>query len=122
MNPGRYSHTGFEVHGREGSIAFNWERFNELEFCSMRDEEGRHGFRTIYPGPEEPLGELFWPVPGYGVGYAETRMVQMLELCRAIGGEGEVQTTFLDDGWRNCAVTDAALRSVQSRSWTTVAQ
>jgi predicted dehydrogenase len=119
FSPGRYNYCGFEVHGMKGSLAFNWERMDELQFCSMDDPPDKHGFRTIYPGPGQPLGEIFWPVPGYQVSYADTKMLQMYDLCKAIVDGIPVQTSFYD-GWKNAQVCDAVLKSVEEHAWVPV--
>lgn len=119
FSPGRYNYTGFEVHGMKGSLFFNWERMDELQFCSMDDPPDKHGFRTIYPGPAHQLGEIFWPVPGYQVSYADTKMLQMYDLCKAIAEGTPVQTSFYD-GWKNAQVCDAVLKSIDEHAWVPV--
>jgi predicted dehydrogenase len=119
FSPGRYNHCGFEIHGMKGSLFFNWERMDELKFCSMGDKPNVHGFRTIYPGPAHPLGDIFWPVPGYQVSYPDTKMLQMLDFCKAVAGEKPVQTSFYD-GWRNAQVCDAVLKSTEEHAWVPV--
>jgi predicted dehydrogenase len=119
FSPGRYNYAGFEIHGMKGSLLFNWERMDELQFCSMDDPAHIHGFRTIYPGPAHPLGELFWPVGGYQIGYADTKMLQMLDFCKAVAGDSPVQTSFYD-GWKNAQVIDAVLKSVEEHAWVPV--
>lgn len=119
FSPGRYNHCGFEVHGMKGSLVFNWERMDELQFCSMDDPPHKHGFRTLYPGPAHPLGEIFWPVPGYQVSYADTKMLQMYDFCKAVVEGAPVQTSFYD-GWKNAQVCDAVLKSVEEHAWVPV--
>jgi predicted dehydrogenase len=119
FSPGRYNYAGFEIHGMKGSLFFNWERMDEIQFCSMADPAGQHGFRTIYPGPQQPGGDLFWPIPGYQISYADTKMLQMLDFCRAFADGKKVQTTFFD-GWKNAEVIDAVLKSVEQHAWVQV--
>jgi predicted dehydrogenase len=119
FSPGRYNYTGFELHGMKGSLAFNWERMDEIKFCSMADPPNTHGYRTIYPGPAQPLGDVFWPVPGYQVGYGDTKMLQMLDFCKAVAEGKPVQPSFYD-GWKNCQVTDAVLKSAEEHAWVAV--
>lgn len=119
FSPGRYNYAGFEIHGMKGSLFFNWERMDEIQFCSMADPTDRHGFRTIYPGPNHPGGNLFWPIPGYQISYADTKMLQMLDFCQAFADGKEVKTSFYD-GWRNALIVDAVLRSVEEHAWVQV--
>ena len=119
FSPGRYNHAGFEIHGLKGSLFFNWERMDEIQFCSMSDPADRHGYRTIYPGPNHPGGDLFWPIPGYQISYADTKMLQMLDFCRAVANGKPVQTSFYD-GWKNAQIIDAVLKSVDEHTWVQV--
>jgi predicted dehydrogenase len=119
FSPGRYNYAGFEIHGTKGSLFFNWERMDEIQFCSMDDAPDRHGFRTIYPGPNHPHGNLFWPIPGYQIGYADTKMLQMLDFCRAFAEGKAVETTFYD-GWKNAQVVDAVIQAVEQAAWVSV--
>jgi predicted dehydrogenase len=41
---GRKNYNSFEIYGDRGSIAFNLERMNELEYCSLQDDSGTQGF------------------------------------------------------------------------------
>ncbi|MFM6939866.1 MAG: Gfo/Idh/MocA family protein, partial [Rhodoluna sp.] len=48
---GRNNFITLEIHGTEGSIAFNYENRDQLEVCFKSDEGDRRGFRTVYTGP-----------------------------------------------------------------------
>jgi predicted dehydrogenase len=118
-SPGRKNFCGFELHGSKGSLFFDWERMNELQFYDSRDPKDRQGFRTLLMGPAHPGAGNFWRVPGYQIGFGETKVLQLLELIRAIEGEGEVQTGFLA-GLRAKQVEDAVVASVADRAWSRV--
>ena len=45
--PGRKNYNTFEIYGSKGSITFNLERMNELNFFSSDDPECAQGFRNI---------------------------------------------------------------------------
>lgn len=118
-SPGRKNHCGFELHGSLGSVYFDWERMNELQFFDSHDPKDRQGFRTVLMGPAQPYGAHFWRVPGYQIGFGETKTLQFLELFRAIDGGEPVQTSFLE-GLRTKQVEDAVVSSVQTHGWTEV--
>ncbi|MEU6716446.1 Gfo/Idh/MocA family protein [Nonomuraea purpurea] len=120
-SPGRKNHCGFELHGSKGSVVFDWERMNELRVYDSRDAKDRQGFRTVLMGPAQPYGGQFWRVPGYQIGFGETKVLQFMELVRAIGGQGDVQTSFLD-GLRAKQVEEAVEASIDTRAWTEVAR
>jgi len=116
IRTGRKAHCGFELHGDRGAITFDWERMNELHFYSGDDPGDRQGFRTVLVGPAQPFGQFFWPIPGYQIGFAETKTVQLYDMVNAIVTDGQPQTTFYD-GWKNCQVLDAVIRSVSDHGW-----
>jgi levoglucosan dehydrogenase len=117
--PGHKSDAGFEIYGSEGSLSFDWEHMNELRLYDSRDPADRQGFRTILVGPQQPHGEHFWPLAGYQIGYAETKVIQLLEMVRAVAGEGPVSATF-DDGVAATEVEHAIQRSWETRGWVEV--
>src|SRR5690606_14131094 len=47
MAPGRKNHNRFEINGREGSLAFDLERMNELELYTRVDPPEIQGFRPL---------------------------------------------------------------------------
>lgn len=116
---GRKTHAGFEIHGSEGSLYFDWERMNELKFYDSRDAPDRQGFRTILVGPEQPHGQHFWPLAGYQIGYPDTKVIQFLDFLNAVTGNGEVQTNF-EDGWYSSLVEHAVTQSTGNGTWTKV--
>ena len=69
---------------------------NELRFYDSRDAADRQGFRTILIGPGQPGGEHFWPIAGYQIGYADTKLLQLLDFIGAIVEGRAPQTTFSD--------------------------
>ncbi len=117
--PGRKSAAGFEVSGSEGAIAFDWERMNELRVYDSRDPIDRQGFRTISIGPQHPEAEHFWPLPAYQIGYAETKVIQLLDFLRAVAGQGTVQTNF-GHGLAVAEVEHAIQQSWESDGWVPV--
>ena len=77
---GRNNFLTFEVHGEKGSIVFNYERRDELQVMFAEDPADARGFRTVYTGPAHPYGEGLWPIPGLGIGYTETKIVEAYDL------------------------------------------
>jgi predicted dehydrogenase len=66
---GNQNRNGFEINGTKGSVRFNFERMNELEFYSVNDPEYAQGFRTILATePVHPYITNWWP-PGHIIGY-----------------------------------------------------
>ena len=70
---GRRNHNAIEVNGSKGSVAFNMERMNELEYYNREDPPEVRGFRTILatePGYHAYIAN-WWP-PGHIIGYEHT--------------------------------------------------
>src|SRR5699024_9776037 len=74
-----------EINGSDGSIAFDFERMNELEIYDATAPGGRQGFtRVLTTEPEHPYAEAWWPT-GHGLGYEHTFTHEIADLVRAIG-------------------------------------
>lgn len=116
---GRNNFITFEIHGTKGSIYFNYERRDELQVCFSDDPGDRRGFRTVYTGPAHPYGEGLWPIPALGIGYTETKIVEMYKFMKAVAGKEQVSPDFRD-GYKIELICDAVLKSAQQGSWTKV--
>jgi predicted dehydrogenase len=81
---GRNNFITFEIHGTKGSIAFNYERRDELQVMFTDDPADARGFRTVYSGPAHPYGSGLWPIPALGIGYSETKIVECFDFFSAI--------------------------------------
>jgi predicted dehydrogenase len=116
---GRKNHLAFELHGERGTLVFDYERRDELRLYSAADEPDRQGFRTIITGPAHPYGEGLWPIPGLGVGYGETKIIECRDLMAAIVAGVPGDPSF-EDGYRIACISDAALQSAQEGGWVEV--
>lgn len=116
---GRHNYLGFEIHGTRGSIVFNYERRDEVEVCFADDPDDRRGFRTVYTGPAHPYGANLWPIPGLGVGYGETKIIECHDLLTAITTGAPVEPSF-QDGYQIAKICDALAASASSQQWTAV--
>jgi predicted dehydrogenase len=116
---GHKNYLTFEISGTKGAIYFNWERRNELRFYSAEDPAHAQGFRTIIAGPEQPGGELFWPIPGIGTAYIETQVMQAGEFIRAIV-DGRQSDTGFEHGWRVQQIMETMLSAARSGRWESV--
>jgi predicted dehydrogenase len=116
---GRNNFLTFEIHGELGSIAFNYERRDELEVCFAGDEGDRRGFRTVYTGPAHPYGDALWPIPALGIGYGETKIIECHDFCRAVVDGTPVSPDFAD-GYQIARICDAITESAATGEWTEV--
>jgi predicted dehydrogenase len=116
---GRNNFLTFEIHGELGSIAFNYERRDELQVCFAADESDRRGFRTVYTGPAHPYGDALWPISALGIGYGETKIIECHDFCRAVVERTPVSPDFAD-GYQIARICDAIAESAASADWTDV--
>lgn len=113
---GRNNFLTFEIHGETGSLIFNYERRDELQVFFASDPADRRGFRTIYTGPAHPYGEGLWPIPGLGLGFGETKIVECNDLITAIVEGSDVSPNF-GDGYQISKIAAAIQQSAQSGQW-----
>jgi len=113
---GRKNHNRIEINGSIGSLVFNLERMNELEFYDGTDEEGRRGFRTIQAtDPSHPFLSAWWP-PGHIIGYEHT-FINLVADGLTRMAHGKTPSPNFEDGLACQRVLDAVERSAEHGSW-----
>lgn len=114
---GRKNCLRLEVFGSEGSIAFNLERMNELEYFSRHDDPGIQGFRNILAteGAYHDYIQAWWP-PGHIIGWEHTFIHEVKDFIEAVDKKMGVQADFYD-GLRCQQVLDAVVKSAKTRQW-----
>ena len=119
MAGGRKNHERIEINGSKGTLAFNFEAMNELEFWSKEDPVEIQGFRKILVTEDvHPYIGAWWP-PGHIIGYENTFVNQFADFFNAIN-KGTGLTPDFHDGWMNNKVLDAVTRSIASSKWESV--
>ena len=112
---GRKNAMRIEVNGSAGSLAFDFEDMNVLNYYDAREPARTGGFRRIIvTEADHPYIEGWWP-PGHGLGYEHGFVHQVVDLVRAIDA-GEQPTPSFDDGLAVQRVLDAVERSAGRRS------
>ncbi|MBN2001436.1 Gfo/Idh/MocA family oxidoreductase [candidate division KSB1 bacterium] len=113
---GRKNYLRLEIFGSEGSVFFNLERLNELEYFSRSDEVAEQGFRNILVTESaHPLIDKWWP-PGHIIGWEHTFIHEVGDfIAAAVKGE-PVYPDFYD-GLRCQQVLDAVSQSAQEGKW-----
>ena len=119
---GRKNGLRIELNGSAGSLAFDLERLNELEFYDGDDTDGGStaGFRRILvTEPEHPYLSGWWP-PGHILGWEHTFTHQAKDLLTAIADGGQPMPSF-GDGLAVQRVLDAVqLSATAGRGWVAV--
>jgi predicted dehydrogenase len=95
MATGRRNANRIELNGERGSIAFDFERMNELEyFDGTHADPEAEGFRRIQvTDAVHPYMSNWWPT-GHGIGYEHLFTHQVVEFIRAIAGESNASPSF----------------------------
>lgn len=118
---GRKNHNRFEINGSKGSIVFNLERMNELEYYNVDDPEGLQGFRVIQAtDPSHPYLHAWWP-PAHIIGYEHTFIHQVYNLMQAIANDKMPSPSFVD-GVKCQEVLDAVVKSIQEKRWVKISE
>ena len=117
---GRKNAIRIEVNGSRGSLAFDFEDMNVLQFFDGDEPAATAGFRRILvTEPEHPYVGAWWPA-GHGLGYEHGFTHQVVNLVTAIA-KGEDPTPSFADGLQVQRVLDAVERSAAARSvWTEI--
>jgi predicted dehydrogenase len=117
---GRKNALRIELNGSAGSLAFDLERLNELEFYDHAEDAATVGFRRILvTEPDHPYLDGWWP-PGHILGWEHTFTHQARDLLSAIAAGDQPEPSFAD-GLRVQRVLDAVQRSASAGSgWAAV--
>lgn len=118
---GRKNHNVFEINGEKGSLRFNLERMNELEYYDVAD--GDHaGFRVIQATADaHPFmglpggGPRYWPV-AHILGYEHTFINTVADLMVALA-ENKIPWPNFEDGVKTQAVLEACATAAESGKW-----
>ncbi|NDK30983.1 Gfo/Idh/MocA family protein [Nesterenkonia haasae] len=93
---GRRNANRLEINGSLGSVAFDFERMNELEYFDGRDDQQAQGFRRIHVTDSvHPYTGNWWPV-GHGLGYGDLFIHQVADVIDALGGGPQTRPNFAD--------------------------
>jgi predicted dehydrogenase len=114
--PGRKNALTIEINGNKGSLAFDLEQMNRLQFYATADPEDCRGFRDIIvTEPTHPYAAHWWP-PGHLIGYEHSFVHTIADFVRAVIARKSVPPTFAD-GLANQRVLNAVQESARSKQW-----
>ena len=112
--PGRKNYNYFEIYGSKGSILFDLERMNELQFFSREDPAHAQGFRKILAteGGQHEYIANWWP-PGHMIGYEHEFVHAVVDFVKAASTKTKIEPSFYD-GMKEMEVLEAGLRSAET--------
>jgi predicted dehydrogenase len=118
---GRRNHNRFEINGSKGSLSFNLEKMNELQFYSRDDEPHIQGFREIIVNERaHPYIAAWWP-PGHIIGWEHTFIHEVHDLLSAIVKGRPVHPDF-EDGVKVQAVLEGVSLSAREKRWVKISE
>ncbi len=113
---GRRNFNSFEIHGSKGSLAWNMEQCNELQFYDRTEPLVRQGFkRILVTEADHPYVGAWWP-PGHIIGYEHTFVHALYDFLTCMEEDRMPEPSFRE-GVKVQAVLDAVERSAKSRRW-----
>src|SRR5688500_7154563 len=117
---GRKNGIRIELNGSAGSLAFDFDDMNVLQFFDGTEPAEIAGFRRIIvTEPDHPYVAAWWPA-GHGLGYEHGFTHQVVDLVTAIA-KGDDPTPSFADGLQGQRVLDAVERSAGNNStWTEI--
>jgi predicted dehydrogenase len=93
---GRRNAMRIEINGSAGSLAFDFEDMNYLQFYDGDDPADKAGFhRIMVTEPEHPYVGNWWPT-GHGLGYEHGFTHQVVDLVNALGAGMQPMPSFAD--------------------------
>jgi predicted dehydrogenase len=114
---GNLNRNRFEINGERGSLKFDFERMNELEWFDNTLDPSRRGWSTITctNAGDHPYIEAYWP-PGHPIGYEHQFVSQAADIIKAIAGRRPiVPLPDFEDAYRTQRVLEAALAAARTR-------
>ncbi|RAN93707.1 Inositol 2-dehydrogenase [Micromonospora saelicesensis] len=117
---GRKNALRVEINGSLGSVVFDLERLNELEFYDATRPAMEQGFsRILVTEGEHPYMSAWWP-PGHIIGYEHSFTHEMRDFIEAVA-TGVDPTPSFADALQVQLVLDAVARSAElGSSWAEV--
>ena len=116
---GNQNRNGFEINGTKGSIKFNFERMNELEYYDATAPRATQGWTTIMVthGGDHPYVDAWWP-DAHLIGYEHGFTNQAYDVCRALAGRKPVLPLVdFHDAYQTQRVLEASLLSAKKKCW-----
>jgi predicted dehydrogenase len=110
---GRKNFNTFEIYGSKGSLVFDLERMNELQYLNLEDPADEQGFRTILvTNSTHPYVGGWWP-PGHIIGYEHEFTHAVVDFLNALEKGGKITPNLLD-GVKDMQVLQAGILSAKT--------
>ena len=121
---GNQNRNGFEINGTKGSIKFDFERMNELEYYDATATRRVQGWTNIMctHGGDHPYVANWWP-DAHLIGYEHTFVNQAYDfLCDIAGETPTVPIPTFGDAYQTQRVLEAAMLAATEKRWVELAE
>ena len=112
---GPESQNAFEIYGTKGSLSWNLERINELQYYAATDSLNS-GYTTIFGGDRFPFHSAFVPGRANSIGFEDLIAIQDYAFLEALA-TGQPYSPSFAEAVDVVNVQQALIDSWQSRSW-----
>ncbi|WP_245645379.1 Gfo/Idh/MocA family protein [Pseudonocardia acaciae] len=109
---------GFEIHGTEGALSWDFRRMNELG-TSLGSAYQDQPVSTVYVGPGDGEYAAFQPGAANAMGYDDLKVIEACHFLRSIAS-GTSHGATLEDAVRTAEVLDSMARSARTGTWVTL--
>ena len=114
---GNNNHIRFEIDGTEGSLAFDWNRRDELQVFLKSSET--KGYTTVHQDGSTP--GTWFDLNGVGTGYLESSANQMIQLVSTITEGTPNSPTFAEGAYVQRVIDAVWASDAAGSSWLDVA-
>jgi predicted dehydrogenase len=105
-----------EINGEHASIFWDLHDLHRLQYFDHRDEGKLRGWRSLHITDSDHPYMKHWWVPGLQIGYEHTFIHQVADFLDGLATSKPAAPTFRE-ALATDMVTDAVLKSAQSRRW-----
>jgi predicted dehydrogenase len=116
---GNQNRNGFEINGTKGSLAFNFERMNQLRYYDATADRAVQGWTTIMctHAPDHPYVEAWWP-DAHIIGYEHGFTNQAYDILRVLAGRRPtIPIPDFADAYQTQRVLEAVMLSARRKGW-----
>ncbi|MFB8244315.1 Gfo/Idh/MocA family protein [Streptomyces sp. NPDC055952] len=115
VSVGEQNNYGFEVHGTEGAVFWDFRRMNELGVSRGTTYQDQ-SVTTVYAGPAHGEFAAFQPGAANAMGYDDLKVVEAYRFLRSVAEDTPYGAT-LRDAVHSAAALDAMARSAAGGTW-----
>ena len=115
---GEQNNYGFEVHGTQGAVFWDFRRMNELG-VSLGTAYQDQPISTVYVGPGSGAYAAFQPGSATAMGYDDLKVVEAYSFLRSVA-EGTAYGATFEDAVRSATALDAMVESARTGTWVTL--